>query len=562
MKRALVPLLALGCATELPESTHRLRLAFEPLYLSSFGVARFDVKVSQGPYSSDMAPIFGAVCAPYGTDAPSIGPLEPAKNLVVEVTFYKDELCAEPVLVGARGGIEIIDGGSAGLWHVPVFPIGGFAAFPHVAQSIVEAAPKAECTVDADCRIANPDGTTYQLSAIAECDEKTKRCFVPPTLYPLDMVSPRAYHTATALPDGRVAFVGGVATSDGEGGWIGTGDLVEVFDPGTFTFRRVEIPDLSGQRMAMHATVLGADGSLAVFGGAVQLQIGLTDVGNNRGLSVTVPPGNGLGTDNLLQLASRIDVEAGAANVGALPLPLAGASAAVIGGAVLVTGGVSAQGDDVAATDTALSCILRGGAPQCESAGALSAARFGHCTVCADADCTTGAVVGGESGAVGEIYDGQGFTDLEAAGALSTGVALPTCAGGHLVGGSSAVGGPANVAPLAISVGDGKLTGTEITGLDTVADPFRVGTAATVLADGSLLVTGGVNARGVALATAYRVKDGAVTAVYTMAKARFGHTATLLTAGPLEGAVLVAGGLTTRADGTLDVAAGAELFHP
>lgn len=89
----------------------------------------------------------------------------------------------------------------------------------------------------------------------------------------------------------------------------------------------------------------------------------------------------------------------------------------------------------------------------------------------------------------------------------------------------------------------------------------RVDFAATLLADGKVLVAGGLNASGVALASAelYDPATGTWTATASLPAARFSHTATML----LDGKVLVAGGACCEAlNQPTDPVASAVLYDP
>lgn len=77
----------------------------------------------------------------------------------------------------------------------------------------------------------------------------------------------RSSHTATLLPDGRVLVVGGMASSIQPGGevWPVPSGSVEVWEPGSGSFR--QLPDLVMARYLHTATRLG-DGRVLVAGGA------------------------------------------------------------------------------------------------------------------------------------------------------------------------------------------------------------------------------------------------------------------------------------------------------
>jgi hypothetical protein len=73
------------------------------------------------------------------------------------------------------------------------------------------------------------------------------------------MYTPRAYHSATRLPDGRVLILGGLAGSNG------TYELAEIFDPRTEAFTAVGVVD--NRERGLHAAVTLPDGSVVMLGG-------------------------------------------------------------------------------------------------------------------------------------------------------------------------------------------------------------------------------------------------------------------------------------------------------
>jgi hypothetical protein len=76
------------------------------------------------------------------------------------------------------------------------------------------------------------------------------------------MRTPRSFHTATLLPDGRVLVVGGVETSSDVSGEVLTS--AELYDPGTDAW--APAPPLSAAR-AKHDAILLANQHVLVFGG-------------------------------------------------------------------------------------------------------------------------------------------------------------------------------------------------------------------------------------------------------------------------------------------------------
>ncbi len=86
----------------------------------------------------------------------------------------------------------------------------------------------------------------------------------------LDLTEPRAGHTATLLPDGRVVLAGGVRVSSE--GQTETLSSVEILDPQAGTLTHLPDPGLGGAvRRAFHTASLMLDGRVALVGGESQL---------------------------------------------------------------------------------------------------------------------------------------------------------------------------------------------------------------------------------------------------------------------------------------------------
>jgi hypothetical protein len=161
-----------------------------------------------------------------------------------------------------------------------------------------------------------------------------------------------------------------------------------------------------------------------------------------------------------------------------------------------------------------------------------------------------------------ELFDPTSRTFV-ATGSMSTARAFHTAtilgSGKVLVaGGSSAsVNGSPSLGALATaevfdpSAGTFSLTGTMVSA--------RVYHTATPLADGTVLIAGGIDSKGNILASAeiYNPATGTFAAAGAMSAPRFGHTAALLS----NGEVLIAGGESLQANATVDLAT-AELYNP
>lgn len=209
-----------------------------------------------------------------------------------------------------------------------------------------------------------------------------------------------------------------------------------------------------------------------------------------------------------------------------------------------------------------------------------------------DGVCEVFAIIGGAQSVtapVGELFrsgdetKSGGFVALEANGVgelrrakFSQVVSIPGTTTAVSIGGVSgeAFDGPANLPTYLLT-----LQGTESESPTLAGDEanagnvsggspatFRTHHTATLLNNGKVLVTGGLNDDNRATSTALLYDPqansyGAETIQMTMP--RFGHSATLITRGPLKGAVLVSGGMNLPNDSdTPDFVPYSEIYVP
>ncbi|NUN12223.1 MAG: hypothetical protein HUU55_01155 [Myxococcales bacterium] len=226
----------------------------------------------------------------------------------------------------------------------------------------------------------------------------------------------------------------------------------------------------------------------------------------------------------------------------------------------------------------------------------FTVARSAASTACfaraADGACDAFAIIGGAQSVtapVGELFrsgdesKSGGFVALEANGVgelrrakFSRVVSIPGTTTAVSIGGVSgeAFDGPANLPTylLTLQNADGEtptLAGDEAStsGVSGGAPAtFRTHHTATLLNTGKILITGGLNNDNRATSTAllYDPQANSYEAeTVQMTIPRFGHSATLITRGPLKGAVLVSGGMNLSNDSdTPDLVPYSEIYVP
>lgn len=111
-----------------------------------------------------------------------------------------------------------------------------------------------------NCSVTNGSGTVAQSNVTDVFVACADRAFTPVTA---TMLSTRALHTATLLPDGRILITGGIVD-----GTMTALDTAELYDPATNVFTAI------GARMTavrnQHAATLLANGQVLITGGSPQ----------------------------------------------------------------------------------------------------------------------------------------------------------------------------------------------------------------------------------------------------------------------------------------------------
>jgi hypothetical protein len=417
---------------------------------------------------------------------------------------------------------------------------------------------------------------------------------------PSALQASRAFHSATLLPSGEILVVGG-ATHVGPGGtstpgafWL-TG-AVEVFDPGTGTFRAAagEIP---GGR-ALHSAVLLTPPSTAgpfdvLIAGGVTTAVGSTAAALQVGdaaAPLPIVPGTGAAAATAVVLRyypwsdpPEVQVMAASPALAARAFHAAG----VAQGQVVLAGGLADPAAGLASAAADFEVLPEAGSSRHRGPFGLQEARVG--AVVAPLDEARMLVFGGNLGSVdaaavvaeaAEVVTlgdapGSAAAAFEAGSqALVTSVAhatlTPTDQGLLLVGGLAVAPGQARTARAAPLVLRLSLVADSVRVDEVLAeglDPLAYHAAA-ALVGGDVLVTGG-GATDCAVAAlcpsdgAYRYSatTGAVARESWLVSPRLAHTLTVRD----DGSVLVAGGvgldgatLTTLADAEVYVPGGAE----
>ncbi len=185
--------------------------------------------------------VIGGSRAELNTPSPWIERIDPRAGTVIragELAAGRQRATAELIALGADGVVRVAGAGDMSRQRLG-----------HTA------------TLLADGRVlitggfTTGEGAPAGISRSAEIWEPDSGGFHP---LPRPMVTGRANHSATRLPDGKVLIVGGYSVEDSP-------PLAEIFDPATETFTAVDTPGLPSR--AAHAAVTLPGGDVLILGG-------------------------------------------------------------------------------------------------------------------------------------------------------------------------------------------------------------------------------------------------------------------------------------------------------
>ncbi len=564
---------------------------------------------------------FESGCSPVSKGF-SISHVDVSDEYVVEYLGYSDRTCSASTLIrtGVRGGVRVTAAGTGYAYYfIQVNTVGGFTAMPVPDANLNPATGGVQCSTDSDCRRVIPceDPDECRFKVAVDCDQteidagecpdgyKVMQYNVHPkavcdygicrlaTLFPLNTRGGRAYAATMSTDAGDVISIGGF-TKVVDGSYVveGASDPAsapetQMFmgDQGIFGVLEHDRPLDAG--LGMSASAMLDDGRLIVAGGTRKATARAADPSDGAPVIDSLF----CTTDCPVEMSDYlyvIDSATGAVDRTRLAEPLIPAAVVPVARAttsVYIRGGASMRdfGGDQASGASTLSWVCQisdANAASCVDVNPSSqVARFMPAGVCirrTNGLCASFLTLGGTDNAnkFAEIYDAERNlvkvmpATGDVPGMLSGATAFMAGDAVWLLGGTSDDRMSQPAVPYKVMVDEGAgvviLKAVVLNSADSVA-LSRHWHQATVLADDkTVLVTGGIGASGSVTDTAVLLSAAGgemkvVDAGLKMSEPRMGHSATLVTGGLFDGAVLVTGGVTS-ADGTF--AEGAEMYLP
>jgi hypothetical protein len=144
-----------------------------------------------------------------------------------------------------------------------VLEVRAYSGEPSSAGSVISVGRSRPFTMPEEGAPANPVRVAlYRVNTFVplESSQQPGSC--------LELTEPRAGHTATVLPDGRVVIAGGFRVT--EAGLTETLSSIEILDPRERTLTYLPVPGAGAVNRAFHTASLMLDGRVALVGGESQ----------------------------------------------------------------------------------------------------------------------------------------------------------------------------------------------------------------------------------------------------------------------------------------------------
>ena len=515
------------------------------------------------------------------------------------------------IAFGFRGNVTVESGGEPPYYCIPVYVSGQVTTLPSnlsVSMGLAEEVPfctnaddNAECTdllgvpgvcekqTAADFSKENfycipscqEDAQCEEFHPSASCDVTINKCVIAHP-YPLNMSSPRVFGSSVVTGDGSILMIGGfdrLQNLDDGSQRLMAGRFLERFsaNTGLFSSSGIESGDAGPLVRRGFAGVASLSPDLHVAAGGYR-SVALTTTGGISVTSVvglmcsTSDPEAACETNNISDDVDALDTANGTRVSGKLPAATGSPSVvAMDSDSFLVVGGWVNDGGDLEGAavrsdqlvyctvgDEEVSCVLL-----TESLDTPRAEAAARCTSRSEDNgvCSQVLVLGGNEGAPSaELLSVAGAAVVVAplgTSGLGSEMAWPTFCGDHLISG----------APPALTEVDaaaGMLTLTPVVNEENVAIETYFASSAEA-ADGSCWLLAGAAPGGTdARDSCHRITAAGVSPQsYTLARPRIGASAAIVSHGPLQGVVLVTGGLTVdSATQELQLVSGAEVLRP
>ncbi len=496
------------------------------------------------------------------------------------------------IAVGLRGGVTVSEE-EPGRYFIPVYDEGAATALPeglNISSSAAvamdfcdegESCDDVEGAVGTCRKLPSGDGVKLQhwcvptcvtdadctgLHVRSTCDTVDGWCMLNHP-FPLNMSSARALGHAVEAENGDVVFMGGFTREDGDR-LVASDWSFERFNAATglFDTMSIHLPDYEAHGLTGVAHT--SPGKVAYVGGARSVRVEVQGSGGDLQLDFA---GLNEESDNMSGKVLLFNTSDGSGTVtsGALDPVVMPTVINQSDGVLLIIGGwIDDGGTMVRSADVNRCTYDEEDRVDCSSLAALSTGRAGAAAIClGTAGCDQVLLIGGNdaTGAVAEIIipDDPSATPVElSSDELPNAISWPGLCGDALVSGSGSAVGVGAVDPVVLDVIAGSLKVTVLA--DESNHGVKLGATVTQTEDGSCLVAGGLRANGGLSSSVVRAVDGGLDPeAYEMNSGRFGAASARITSGPLEGSVLIAGGLRLSKDGERAVMVhGAEILRP